>query len=211
MSNSVPRMCSTPLLVWFSASFLLEGYVPVGQALQWSSAQWASRYHASCSPLYHKYGQFWCLGFVINIFMNCFTHTPINFIISRWFIDKSGLGHIDSICRRRGRRRSFSKAICDHVATHGWRYCYRFTGVLALVVVLLLHLLSVRIRVKGLQPLHKIDSDEAGGADAQAQMLVGLTKSEALKTVFFLLLCCCGSYDRYDGCRHYDACSNFPH
>lgn len=130
--------------------------------------------------------QFWCLGFVINIFMNCFTYTPINFIISRWFIDKKGLATSIVFAGGGVGGAVFSKPFATMLATHGWRYCYRFTGVLALVVVLFVALVIRKDpSEKGLQPLHKIDSDEAGGADAQAQMLVGLTKSEALKTVSF--------------------------
>lgn len=130
--------------------------------------------------------QFWCLGFVINIFMNCFTYTPINFIISRWFIDKKGLATSIVFAGGGVGGAVFSKPFATMLAMHGWRYCYRFTGVLALVVVLFVALVIRKDpSEKGLQPLHKIDSDEAGGADAQAQMLVGLTKSEALKTVSF--------------------------
>lgn len=130
--------------------------------------------------------QFWCLGFVINIFMNCFTYTPINFIISRWFIDKKGLATSIVFAGGGVGGAVFSKPFATMLATHGWRYCYRFTGVLALVVVLFVALVIRKDpSEKGLQPLHKIDSDEAGGADAQAQMFVGLTKSEALKTVSF--------------------------
>lgn len=130
--------------------------------------------------------QFWCLGFVINIFMNCFTYTPINFIISRWFIDKKGLATSIVFAGGGVGGAVFSKPFATMLATHGWRYCYRFTGVLALVVVLFVALVIRKDpSEKGLQPLHKIDSDEAGGADAQAQMLVGLTKSEALKTISF--------------------------
>lgn len=130
--------------------------------------------------------QFWCLGFVINIFMNCFTYTPINFIISRWFIDKKGLATSIVFAGGGVGGAVFSKPFATMLATHGWRYCYRFTGVLALVVVLFVALVIRKDpSEKGLQPLHKIDSDETGGADAQAQMLVGLTKSEALKTVSF--------------------------
>ena len=130
--------------------------------------------------------QFWCLGFVINIFMNCFTYTPINFIISRWFIDKKGLATSIVFAGGGVGGAVFSKPFATMLATHGWRYCYRFTGVLALVVVLFVALVIRKDpSEKGLQPLHKIDSDEADGADAQAQMLVGLTKSEALKTVSF--------------------------
>ena len=130
--------------------------------------------------------QFWCLGFVINIFMNCFTYTPINFIISRWFIDKKGLATSIVFAGGGVGGAVFSKPFATMLATHGWRYCYRFTGVLALVVVLFVALVIRKDpSEKGLQPLHKIDSDKAGGADAQAQMLVGLTKSEALKTVSF--------------------------
>ena len=130
--------------------------------------------------------QFWCLGFVINIFMNCFTYTPINFIISRWFIDKKGLATSIVFAGGGVGGAVFSKPFATMLATHGWRYCYRFTGVLALVVVLFVALVIRKDpSEKGLQPLHKTDSDEAGGADAQAQMLVGLTKSEALKTVSF--------------------------
>ena len=130
--------------------------------------------------------QFWCLGFVINIFMNCFTYTPINFIISRWFIDKKGLATSIVFAGGGVGGAVFSKPFATMLATHGWRYCYRFTGVLALVVVLFVALVIRKDpSEKGLQPLHKIDSDEAGGADAQAQMLVGLTKPEALKTVSF--------------------------
>lgn len=130
--------------------------------------------------------QFWCLGFVINVFMNCFTYTPINFIISRWFIDKKGLATSIVFAGGGVGGAVFSKPFATMLATHGWRYCYRFTGVLVLVVVLFVALVIRKDpSEKGLQPLHKIDSDEAGGADAQAQMLVGLTKSEALKTASF--------------------------
>lgn len=130
--------------------------------------------------------QFWCIGFVMNIFMNCFTYTPINFIISRWFVDKKGLATSIVFAGGGVGGTIFSKPFANMLALHGWRYCYRFTGIVVLVVVLFVaFMIRKDPSEKGLEPLMSShpDNDEK----KPEPVLVGLTKAQAVKTGSFYL------------------------
>lgn len=130
--------------------------------------------------------QYWCLGFMINVFMGCFTYTPINFIISRWFVDKKGLATSIVFAGGGVGGAIFSKPFAAMLAAHGWRYCYRFSGILALVIVLLVALIIRKDPAeKGLQALKKENAEAEAQQAASAPTLVGVTKAEALKMPSF--------------------------
>ncbi len=132
--------------------------------------------------------QFWCLGFIINVFMNCFTYTPINFIISRWFVDKKGLATSIVFAGGGVGGAIFSKPFANMLAEHGWRYCYRVTGIIVLVVVLFVALMIRKDpSEKGIEPLMGKKLGDEDKKEKGEPALIGVTKAEAVKTGSFYL------------------------
>lgn len=132
--------------------------------------------------------QFWILGFVLNVCMSCFTYTPINFLINRWFVDKRGLVTSIVFAGSGVGGAIFSKPFATILAEHGWRYCYRFTGVLCVVVIAIAALLIRKDpSEKGLTALGAEKAQQSNTDSSEKQQLVGVTKAEALKTPSFYL------------------------
>ena len=143
--------------------------------------------------------QLYITFFVANFALSAMTYVPINFLISRWFVDKkalvtsivfagSGLGGM-----------IFSGLAAGIIADMGWRAGFRVTAlVVAVTAVVVLLLVRKTPEEMGLEPYRKENAAAAQKAQAAAQApsWAGLSKGEAVKTTSFwlyaLCLICCG-------------------
>lgn len=145
--------------------------------------------------------QLWITFALVNFSLNAVTYTPMNYIISRWFIDKKGL--VTSIVFMGGGVGGtlFATFFAGMLAEYGWRYCHRFVAVAVAVMVVLAFLIVRKSPEEmGLEPYRKAGSDKqdapASAATASEVVLPGVTKAEAMKLPSFWLYClsvvCCG-------------------
>ena len=143
--------------------------------------------------------QLYITFFVANFAFSAMTYVPINFLISRWFVDKkalvtsivfagSGLGGM-----------IFSGLAAGIIADMGWRAGFRVTAlIVAVTAVVVLLLVRKTPEEMGLEPYRKENAAAAQKAQAAAQApsWAGLSKGEAVKTTSFwlyaLCLICCG-------------------
>lgn len=190
IASTVAGMCFS----LFAASKVTKGntrvYMFVGGVVA-ALALLAQSYITSLWQLYVTF-------FIANFAFSAMTYVPINFIISRWFVDKkalvtsivfagSGLGGM-----------VFSGLAAGIIADMGWRAGFRVTALIVVVTAIVV-LLFVRKSPEemGLEPYRKAGAAEAQKqAASQAPSWGGLSKGEAVKTASFwlyaLCLICCG-------------------
>ena len=191
IASTVAGMCFS----LFAASKITKGNTRVFMFVGGVVAALAILAQSYITSLWQLYVTF----FVANFAFSAMTYVPINFIISRWFVDKkalvtsivftgSGLGGM-----------LFSGIAAGIIADMGWRAGFRVTSlIVAVTAVVVLLLVRKTPEEMGLEPYRK-----EGAADVQKQQAAsqapswaGLSKGEAVKTASFwlyaLCLICCG-------------------
>lgn len=179
----------------FAAGFITKGntrlWMFIGGVVS-ALAMLAQSYITSLWQLYITF-------FIVNFSLSAMTYVPINYIISRWFVDMkalvtsivftgSGLGGV-----------LFSDLASGIITDMGWRSGFRVTAAIVFGTALLV-LLFVRKAPEdlGLDPYRKSGASLEGSAKgaAQASSWAGLSRGEAVKTgafwLYVLCLVCCG-------------------
>lgn len=180
-------------------SLFAAGFVTKGNTRLWMFAGGAVAALAMLAQSYiTSLWQLYITFFVANFALSAMTYVPINYIISRWFVDKkalvtsivftgSGLGGV-----------LFSGLASGIIEDMGWRAGFRVTAAIVFATALLV-LLFVRKSPEdmGLEPYKKAGAAESGAKSAAAASAwAGLTRGQAVRTgafwLYVLCLVCCG-------------------
>ena len=177
----------------FAAGFVTKGNTKLWMFIGGAVAALAMLAQSYITSLWQLYITF----FVANFSLSAMTYVPINYIISRWFVDKkalvtsivftgSGLGGV-----------LFSGLASGIIENMGWRAGFRVTAAIVFGTALLV-LLLVRKAPEdmGLEPYRKAGAAESAAKSAAASGWAGLSRGEAVKTgafwLYALCLVCCG-------------------
>lgn len=179
-------------------SLFVAGFVTKGNTRLWMFIGGATAALAMLAQSYiTSLWQLYITFFITNFALSSMTYVPINYIISRWFVDKkalvtsivftgSGLGGV-----------LFSGLASGIIEDMGWRAGFRVTAAIVFGTALLV-LLLVRKAPEdmGLEPYRKAGAAESAAKSAAASGWAGLSRGEAVKTgafwLYALCLVCCG-------------------
>lgn len=178
----------------FASGFVTKGNTKLWMFIGGAVAALAMLAQSYITSLWQLYITF----FVANFSLSAMTYVPINYIISRWFVDKkalvtsivftgSGLGGV-----------LFSGLASGIIENMGWRTGFRVTAAIVFGTALLV-LLFVRKAPEdmGLEPYRRSGATENAAKSAAASSgWAGLSRGEAVKTgafwLYALCLVCCG-------------------
>lgn len=144
--------------------------------------------------------QLYITFFIANFALSAITYVPINFLISQWFVDKKALVTSIIFTGSGVGGMLFSGVEANLIAQQGWRMGFRVTAIIILVTMVIVFLLVRKSPADmGLEPYRSAKTKEPAKnepAAAAAPQWVGLSKTEALKTLPFWLYAisavCCG-------------------